>query len=177
MIWQAMQKIYLKKIDVLMDFKLSSREFLESDYPTVIALVQSSEDLFFMFPKADFPLTSEQLRGNVENRCDSTVILKDEVVIGFANFYEVEKDSYCSIGNVIIASQVRGQNIGQFLIETMENIASEKYNVSEFRLSCFNTNTRGLLLYNRLGYVPYRIEKREAKDNSPIALIHMKKKL
>jgi hypothetical protein len=35
----------------------------------------------------------------------------------------------------------------------------------------------GLLLYNKLGFLPYEIEKRFDRKSSPIALIKMKKEL
>ena len=158
-----------------MELKLSCREFTDNDYEEVLRLVQSFEDLFYMFPKADFPLTKEQLSRNVENRPDSTVVLNGGEIVGFANFYEVEKEQYCSIGNVIVDSAFRGWNVGQYLIEAMERVAQQKYGVPEIHLSCFNTNTRGILLYDRLGYFPHKIEKRLDKNGLPIALIHMKK--
>lgn len=59
----------------------------------------------------------------------------------------------------------------------MEQIAIEKYSVPEIHLSCFNTNTNGILLYSKLGYIPYEIEKRIDKEGNQIALIKMRKKL
>lgn len=57
----------------------------------------------------------------------------------------------------------------------MENIGKQKYNVSEIHLSCFNENTDGLLLYTKLGYTPYEIVKWIKKDDTPSALIEMKR--
>jgi hypothetical protein len=53
----------------------------------------------------------------------------------------------------------------------MEHIAIEKYNVSELHISCFNTNTKGILLYTKLGYIPYETEKRTKIENEALALI------
>jgi len=156
--------------------KLSYRTVESFDFETVCALPQNLEELFFMFPKAEYPLTVNQLEAAVKSRFDSTVILYDEEIVGFANFYEVNRNDYCSIGNVIVKSNFRKKGIGGFLIETMENIGIERYNVSEFRLSCFNTNTNGILLYSKLGYKPYEIEKRISRENEILALIKMNKK-
>lgn len=160
-----------------MSFKLSFRSAQTSDLEKVCQLPQNEEELFFMFPKADYPLSVEQLQTVVENRSDSTVILLDKEVVGFANFYEVKENNYCSIGNVIISPDHRNSGIGTFLIKTMEQIASEKYNVSELRLSCFNNNTKGILLYSKLGYIPYEVEERLDKDERKVALIKMKRSL
>ncbi len=155
--------------------KLSYRPMEEGDLKKICTFPQQQEELFFMFPKAVFPLTPDQLKTAAENRHDSTVILRDGEIVGFANFYEIEKERYCSIGNVIVNPQLRGRGIGRFLIETMEYIGWKKYNVSEFHISCFNTNTKGILLYSKLGYKPYEIEKRFNPKNEPVALIKLRK--
>lgn len=147
------------------------------DWEKVCQLPQNKEELFFMFPKADYPLSVEQLEAVVANRSDSTVILFDSEIVGFANFYEVKENESCSIGNVIVSSNFRNKGIGKYFIETMESIASEKYNVREMHISCFNTNTKGILLYSKLGYLPYQIEKRLDKEECKVALIKMKRSL
>jgi ribosomal protein S18 acetylase RimI-like enzyme len=128
-----------------------------------------------MFPSAEYPLTPEKLESTVESRFDSTVILLHDEIAAFANFYEATNNQHCSIGNVIVNSKFRNLGIGEFLVKTMENIGMKKYNVSEFRISCFNTNTKGILLYSKLGYKPYEIEKRENHEHESIALIKFKR--
>lgn len=155
---------------------LSYRPVEAKDFELICNLPQNAEELFFMFPKAEYPLTVHQLEVAVSNRYDSTIIVLNNEVVGFANFYEVVQNHYCSIGNVIISPDYRNSGIGTFLIKTMEQIASEKYNVTELRLSCFNNNTKGILLYTKLGYVPYEIEQRTDKEGNQIALIKMKNK-
>lgn len=154
---------------------LSYRAVENSDFEGICNFPQNAEELFFMFPKAEYPLTPDQLKTVVENRFDSTVILYGGKVAGFANFYEIKESLYCSIGNVIVNPDFRKRGIGEFLIRTMESIGMEKYNVSEFHISCFNTNTKGILLYSKLGYVPYEIEKCTDKENNWTALIKFKR--
>lgn len=156
---------------------LSHRPIKISDFGKIRQLPQNKEELFFMFPKADYPLSVEQLGTVVENRSDSTVILLDKEIVGFANFYEVKENDYCSIGNVIVSSYFRNKGIGKYLIETMESIALKKYNVREMHISCFNTNTKGILLYSKLGYIPYEVEERLDKDGRKVVLIKMKREM
>ncbi|MFV0535909.1 MAG: GNAT family N-acetyltransferase [Dysgonomonas sp.] len=156
---------------------LSYRPIKITDIDEICRLPQNEEELFFMFPKADYPLSVEQLQTVVENRSDSTVILLDNEIVGFANFYEVKENNYCSIGNVIVNSYFRNKGIGKYLIETMESIALEKYNVREMYISCFNMNTKGILLYSKLGYISYEIEERLDKEGRKVALIKMKRSL
>lgn len=160
-----------------MSFKLSFRSVQISDLENVCQLSQNREELFFMFPKADYPLSVEQLQTVVESRSDSTVILHDNEIVGFANFYEVKTNESCSIGNVIVSSDFRNKGIGKCLIEKMESIALKKYNVREIHISCFNMNTKGILLYSRLGYLPYKVEERLDKEERKVALIKMKREI
>jgi ribosomal protein S18 acetylase RimI-like enzyme len=155
--------------------ELLYRAVEKADFKEICKFPQNPEELFFMFPKAEFPFTINQLENAVQTRFDSTVVLCSEEIIGFANFYEVNEDDYCSIGNVIVKPNFRNKGIGKFLIKTMESIAVEKYNVSELHLSCFNTNTSGILLYSKLGYKPYGIDRWTNCENKTFALIKMKR--
>lgn len=157
--------------------KLWHRAICEADLSEICKMPQNAEELFFMFPKANYPLTVEELGAGIMERWDSTVVLLQDKIVGFANFYKLEKNKYCSIGNVIISPRFRSQGAATFLITTMEKIGKEKYNVSEIHLSCFDANTKGLLLYTKLKYKPYEIEKYISKGNKISALIKMRKVL
>jgi ribosomal protein S18 acetylase RimI-like enzyme len=153
------------------------REVTTDDLPFICSFPQDETELYFMFPKAVFPLTINQLKSSIDCRFDSTVILYNDIIIGFANFYEVFENQYCSIGNVIVNPLYRGKGAGAYLINTMEKKAVSKYKVKEIHISCFNQNVTGLLLYSKLRYVPYEIEKRLDKKSIPVALIKLKKNL
>jgi ribosomal protein S18 acetylase RimI-like enzyme len=146
-----------------------------NDLEIISRFPQNENELYFMYPKAEFPLTVDQLQTSIDNRFDSTVVLMNNIVVGFANFYEVKIGQFCSIGNVIVNPLLRGKGIGINLIGIMESIAIKKYNAIETHISCFNQNVTGLLLYTKLGYIPYEIEKRLDKKSVPVALIKMKK--
>lgn len=156
---------------------LSHRTVEVSELKKLCQLPKDEEELFFMFPKAEYPLTESQLESSINSRFDSTVILFNDIIVGFANFYEVKKSQYVSIGNVVVDANYRNLGIGKYLIQAMEQIAIEKYDVSELHLSCFNTNTKGILLYSKLGYIPYEIEKWLSFQNESLALIKMKKRI
>ncbi|MHB1322314.1 MAG: GNAT family N-acetyltransferase [Acidithiobacillus ferrivorans] len=67
-----------------------------------------------MFPKAEFPLSSSQLRDAIAQRSDSTVVELGGEVIAFANFYRWESGGRCSIGNVIVSPAARGRGLRLF---------------------------------------------------------------
>lgn len=155
--------------------RLIYRDLLPDDLEIICKLPLNKQELFFMCPKADYPLTIEQLREIIKDRFEPTVVLLDNEIVGFANFYEIREKQYCAIGNVIVNSHFRKCGIGTFLIAVMENIGKQKHSVSETHLSCFNENVNGLLLYTKLGYAPYEIEKYISKNNEISALIKLKK--
>ena len=139
---------------------LTHRPVQAADIPIICQFPQSAEELFFLYPKATYPLTPEQLQGAINQRFDSTVVLWGGRPVGFANFYICKPGEECHIGNVIIDPQVRGKGVGQYLVNTMIEMAFQKYQVKEVHLSCFTRNLTGLLLYTRLGFTPFAIEER-----------------
>ena len=153
---------------------LSFRPVASTDISILCKLPQNAEELFYMYPKAHFPLTPDQLTKSIETRFDSSVVCYDNQPAAFANFYEMIEDHYCSIGNVIVDPSKRGMGIGKYLFDQMMELSIQKYNIKEMRLSCFNTNTNALLFYTNYGFIPYEIQSRENHLGEKIASIHMK---
>lgn len=154
--------------------RLTNRPVSAEDVLTICDFPQNPQELFFMFPKAKYPLTENQLQASIAQRSASTVVEADGSVMGFANFYRFERDGVCAIGNVIVSPKARGKGIAKFLLQTMVGLAFERHRAREVQLSCFNENTAGLLLYPQLGFVPYGIEERLAPDGRRVALINMR---
>lgn len=153
---------------------LTHRPVAEQDIPVICGFPQSAEELFFMYPKAAFPLTPTQLLEAIAQRADSTVAEFDGKVVAFANFYRWQTGGTCAIGNVVVAPQARGRGIGRHLVESMVNLAFTKHRAAEVTISCFNRNTAGLLLYPRLGFQPYAVEERQDTQGNRVALIHLR---
>lgn len=152
---------------------LTHRPAKETDIPIICGFPQSEEELFFLFPKATYPLTPSQLREAILQRADSTVVEHSGEIAGFANFYRWETGGCCSIGNVIVSPVDRGRGVGRYLIERMIDLAFSKHQAAKVTVSCFNQNIAGLLLYPKLGFQPYAIEERQDKKGNRVALIHM----
>ena len=153
---------------------LTHRPVSEDDIDVICRFPQSAEELFFLFPKADFPLFPSQLQNAIDQRSDSTVVELDGNVVAFANFYRWEPGGCCSIGNVIVSPKARGHGVGRFLIERMIDLAFSKHHAAEVSVSCFNRNVAGLLFYPKLGFTPYAVEERKEKNGDRVALIHMR---
>ena len=96
------------------------------------------------------------------------------MIVGFANFYNVENRNIAFIGNVIIKPEKRRQGLGKKLMLLMINDGFKQLNLKEVHLSCYNNNTSALLFYKNLGFKPYATETRQDFNNQPAALIHLK---
>ncbi|MDD1136543.1 GNAT family N-acetyltransferase [Pseudomonas sp. TNT2022 ID233] len=154
---------------------LKHRPVQADDVKTICSFPQGVQELYFMFPKAEFPLTEAQMSAAISQRFDSTVVEANGEIVGFANFYRAERQGICCIGNVIVAPSARGKGVARFIVETMTELAFERWDANEVQLSCFNENTAGLLLYPTLGFVPFDIEERASPGGGRTALIHMKR--
>lgn len=156
-----------------MNTDLSFRAVRDTDLPAICAFARTSEELYFLAPRARFPLDVEQLATSIAQRSDSSVVCRGEQVLAFANIYKQEQGA-CYVGNVAVAPQARRQGVARFLMQQMARLACARHNASELRVSCFNSNTAGLLLYLRLGYTPFALEERLDHRQQPIALIHLR---
>ncbi|MDR2112265.1 MAG: GNAT family N-acetyltransferase [Candidatus Accumulibacter sp.] len=156
---------------------LTHRPVEEKDIRVVCGFPQSEDELFFMFPKAEFPLaefplTPAQLQEAIAQRSDSTVAELDGEVAAFANFHRRETGGRCSLGNVIISPSARRRGVGRYLIARMAAITFSKHRATELTASCFNQNIAGLRLYSKPGFGPYAIKERKDRQGNRGALIH-----
>ncbi len=154
---------------------LSCRAVEPDDLDYICSFPQYAEELYFIFPKATYPLTREQLATAIANRQHSTILMADDSVIGFANFYHWQPQGCCKIGNFIVKAEYRGQGAGSFLLAHMMRLAQTAYSATHIEISCFNTNTSGLLLYMHRGFTPFAMESRTDHQGHQMALIHMRK--
>lgn len=153
---------------------LTHRPVADQDISLLCGFPRNETELFFLFPKADYPLTPPQLCAAIAQRADSTVVERDSVVVGFANFYQWEHGGSCAIGNVMVDAAARGGGVGRYLMTHMIERAFNHYRAAEVTVSCFNANVAGLLFYPRLGFQPYAVEARRDKQGNRAALIHMR---
>lgn len=151
------------------------RQLTESDAEAIADFPRSVEELFYLFPRAEYPLKPEVLIRESQCRLFPTVVFKNSVVAGYGNLMNVEKGSHCSIGNVIVNPAVRNQGVATYLVNLLSQQATESLNVREIRISCFNQNSVGLILYHKLGFVPFDMEERTNFNGDIVSLIHMRK--
>ena len=130
-----------------------------------------------MFPRAEYPLKPEILIEEAEHRFYPTVVMLDHKLAGYGNFINAKHGDFCSIGNVIVNPFMRKMGVASNLVEVLMTIAVDKLKAKFVKISCFNNNTPGLLLYHKLGFSPVDMEVRQSKSGQQVALIHMHKYL
>lgn len=154
--------------------KLTPHPLKESDCDAISRFATSVEELFHLAPNARFPWTADQMLQTLPDRLANTVFTIDKDLVGFANFYSFETGKQAFIGNLLVNPLYRSQGIGKAIIRQMLETGFQQFHFNEIHISCFSSNTRGLLLYKKLGFVPYGIEQRTNHANEPIALINLK---
>lgn len=156
---------------------LHHRPATADDLDEVVRFPQDRDELFYCYPKANWPLTVGQLAAAMAERRGSTLVLLDGRAAGFANFYQWQPREYCALGNMMVAPWARRHGVAQYLIDVMENLARDQYKARVMKVSCFNANAAGLLLYTRLGYRPQAIVERADPQGRRIALVQLEKAL
>lgn len=153
----------------------SHRDLADKDAEEIVKFPTSEDELFFLFPKADYPLRPEVLVNEAKIRSHPTVVLFEDVLAGYGNFIKADRGNSCSIGNVIVNPQIRRKGVASYLVNTLSSIAFKELNAKSIKISCFNSNTHGLFLYHKLGFSPSSMEVRKKPDGKQVALIHMVK--
>ncbi len=154
----------------------SHRAFKAADARIVAEFPQSEEELFYFFPKAEFPLQPEVLLEEAKRRSFPIVVMMDQDLAGYGNFIHAEYGKFCVLGNVVVNPAKRKMGVASYLVETLAAIAFHELKARYVKISCFNNNTAGLLLYHKSGFVPEGMEMRQKRDGRRVALIHMYKR-
>jgi len=151
----------------------SHRPLEETDARAVCGFAQTAEELFFAFPKADFPLTPEVLLSLARQGFCPTVVLLGDAVVGYANFTAIRERGYCAIGNLLVHPGFRRMGVATYLVQVMARKAMEMYCARFVRASCFSHNREAYQLYHKLGYRPADMEQRLTVDGIPVLLVNL----
>lgn len=152
------------------------RPLAEEDLERICTFPQSAEELFYMSPRAKFPLTPEQILELRKGRYDPTVIVEESTgrVAAYANIYDAGEE-VCWLGNVIVSPDYRGKGAAEALIRAMLRLAKENHGAKRLLLSCHNTNSRGLAFYHKHGFRPFDIRISTLDDGRRMITIQMDK--
>lgn len=152
---------------------LSLRPLEDGDIHEICRFPQSAEELYFSFPKAHYPLTPEQVIDAAVKREDPSVAMLDGKVVGYANFFKARPDVFCALGNLLVSPFHRRQGVATYLVNTMIQVAVEKYKVRFVRAACFSHNSAAYQLYRGMGFKPTDMEHRTTPDGETVLLVNM----
>lgn len=151
------------------------RDVQGNDFEQICLFPQNEEELFYMFPRASYPLRADDLRACASERIEPTVFLSDGNLAGYANIIKVEQGSSGSIGNIIVAPSFRGKGLGRYILDVMIQKLKDQFSIKEARLACYSINVSGLTLYHKYGFIPYSFDLRSDYKGENTVLIHLKK--
>lgn len=150
------------------------RPATEEDYPVICSFTNNEQEQFYFSPSSRFPLTVGHIKEKMQHRLSPTVVLDDNHIVGFGNFYDHELGQRAFIGNVVVRKQNRRQGVATYLINKMLHMGFQQHDFREVHISCFTENTAGIILYHKLGFEPYAIEPRRTRSGKTVVLIHLK---
>lgn len=156
------------------------RNLLKEDLEIISLFPLNIEELFFISPRFEYPLTPDQIFKILENRFSPTVIIdtNTQLAIAYANLYDLNhEDSICWLGNVIVSPDYRGKGVSEYLINIMMDKARNEHGIKKMKLFCHNTNTRALIFYCNQGFAPCGYKIIMNQDNKKIVSIEMEKEL
>ena len=156
---------------------LSFRELRPTDAAEICSFPQNEREVFHMFPAANHPLASRQLLEAALEREDPTVILLEDRLAGYANFFSCQEGGVCSLGNMVVDPVQRRKGVGAYLVKVMGEKARANHKATRLRATVYNDNTAALLFYAGQGFTPAGLEQRAGMDGDTAVAIHMEKEL
>lgn len=156
---------------------LTHRPATLDDLAQIADFPQNMDELFFSYPRAVWPLDTDQLQTGLAQCRDSTLVLLDDQPAGFACFHHWRHGKHCQLGNLIVAPWARGRGVAHYLFETMAEHARAHYQARLLNASCLNTNTAALRLGMRLGFQVQALEERQDHCEQRVVLVHLQKQL
>ncbi|WP_282940796.1 GNAT family N-acetyltransferase [Paenibacillus sp. RC67] len=150
-----------------------NRPVAKEDFQIIATFPQNESELFFIYPKWNYPVQPEQMEEVASQRYNATVITHNQEVVGYCNLYNVTEREHGYLGNVIIAPDYRGQGAAAYLINVMKQKAKQDRGVRQLRLMCHNINTRALLFYNKMGFKPFDFKELLDKQGNKLVLLEL----
>lgn len=149
------------------------RSLKSGDADLICSFFQSTEELFFCFPKASFPLAPKTLMAETDQRHSPTVALDGERVVGYAKYLEVRDKRYCAIGHLVVDPAFRHRGVARFLVQTLVAMAMAHHKAKFVRAPCFSHNTAAYQMYHAMGFKPDDMVPRTTSEGEVVLLVNM----
>ncbi|HVI03044.1 MAG TPA: GNAT family N-acetyltransferase [Enhygromyxa sp.] len=152
---------------------VSFRPIVEQDFEAICTLVTSEEELFLVYDRGKYPLTTGQVRRLTENRMEPTVMLHHGRVVGFGCYYSYREAKSAFIGNIVLDRSMRGKGLGKRLVSHLIDRAFGDHDLPLVKLHVYTRNLPALLLYSALGFQPYAMKVLEDYEGDPVLLLSL----
>lgn len=120
---------------------------------TICSFFIDPQELAYTYPFAKYPMDEYQLRNFMNGRSDFTTIINNiSQVIAFASIYNIEMDSHCFLGNLIVHPDYRRMGLAKTIVNEIAKIAHSKYGAEYLKLNCWKDNTDGINFYRHMGF-------------------------
>ena len=143
------------------------RKARQDDFKHICQIMTSEEELFLVYPKGTYPLTTEQLEHLAKVRQDLTVVTDQQKIIGFCSLFDFTPGTSAFIGNLIVDQTYRRRAIGKKMVAWLLELIFDRYDLPEAHLYVFSHNTPALALYTKFGFTSYdTIDWKDARGKS-----------
>lgn len=141
------------------DLQLINLKDSIKDVPTVFDLLYDEWNSYFRKTKEEkIKSTIKSFENNL--KFPSFYIIKENnSVVGIFSFeeYEIENENSALLRYVLIKPELRGKGYGKFLLESIDKVASENYDMVYLYTSLNN-------FYEKIGYSFVELHKRESGE-------------
>ena len=141
------------------DLQLINLKDSIKDVPTVFDLLYDEWNSYFRKTKEEkIKSTIKSFENNLKFPC-FYIIKENNSVVGVFSFeeYEIENENSALLRYVLIKPELRGKGYGKFLLESIDKVASENYDVVYLYTSLNN-------FYEKIGYSFVKLHKRESGE-------------
>lgn len=141
------------------DLQLINLKDSIKDVPTVFDLLYDEWNSYFRKTKEEkIKSTIKSFENNLKFPC-FYIIKENNSVVGVFSFeeYGIENENSALLRYVLIKPELRGKGYGKFLLESIDKVASENYDVVYLYTSLNN-------FYEKIGYSFVKLHKRESGE-------------
>lgn len=150
------------------------RDATVDDFKDISKLPENEQILFFMYPKAKYPLDIKQLKEIHKERFYPTLFLINEKIVGYSNLYFHNGESEPYIGHVILDKNYRGRGYGKYILKVMIDKALKYFDTNEVKLAVFSENIGVYSMYKKMGFKEFSKEYRKDFNDKERELVFMK---
>ena len=131
------------------------KAFTENDFDTFKSWIHSEEELYqFAGPIFSYPVTDEQLRNYIkmtDRKPLKVVLIATSETIGHCEL-NFENGNY-RLSRILVGNKdLRGQKIGEQIVQKMAGLFFQDEKVNEVDLNVFDWNKRAIKCYEKVGF-------------------------